>query len=148
MHKMLSDFFNIQENNKKTEEELTKQKTLIRLGLFEKEYSPENKYTSEYSFSEFDVNTNSYKYFRKIPIHITDEEYKKLKEYINTQEKNSISSLLISIACIIYVCGFIGGIASDSLVLFLSIFGASFISGSLFLGISEIINLLTDIKNK
>lgn len=64
---------------KKYEEE--KQKTLLELGLFEKVYSPDNKQSEEFSSFEWDRTSSTNKYYKKVPIEITDEEYQEVKKY-------------------------------------------------------------------
>ena len=70
--------------------------------MYEKVYSPENEYSAEYPFSEWDSVSSTTKYFKKLAYEITDEEYEEVKKYLKTS----------------------------------------------FLGFTEIIKLLEDIKNK
>ncbi len=59
-------------------------KTLTSLGLTEKEYSPDDVGTWKYPQSEF-VN-GEIKYYREVPIKVTDEEYAQIIEKINQVE--------------------------------------------------------------
>ncbi len=156
----------IDAEKKKYEEE--KQKILIELGLCEKVYSPDNEYNQEYSSSEWDNASSAYKYYKEVPIEITDEEYQKVKEYSKkeeTKENNPIATLLTIIAWIVFAGGFIAGIVlgtvevergyyytyTDTEFSFAVAFVywcVSLISGTMFLGFAEIIKLLDAIKNK
>jgi len=147
--------------------EKEKRKTLINAGLYEKEYSPDGFDDEEHPF--YDDGTD--KYYKKVPINITDEEYQELKKYTNkanTESEpntNTIATALAIIAWIIFIFGFIAGIAFGntevehgyyynytkkefSLVIAATYWGISFISGTVFLGFAEIIKLLDGIKNK
>ena len=155
--------------DEKKDEELSlvnaeKKRKLIGLGLYDKVYSPDNKYSDEYHFEEWDKETSQTKYYKKAPIEITDEEFELLKKYSNSTAKelfnkeNTISKILSAIAWITFIFGFIAGIvAGASTFEYSEIFSwslaftwwcSSFISGMIFLGFAEIINLLEDIKNK
>lgn len=59
-----------------------KRMTLIALGLYEKEYSPDGKQSREYSSCEPDENGKR-RYYRKVPIEITDEQWKELTEKLD-----------------------------------------------------------------
>ena len=163
----------------KKEEELKKQeeakkKTLIDLGLFEKVYSQDNTQSDGFSYGEWDSKDAKVKYFKKVPIEVSDEEYEEIKKYSNQSKDtfqdyfsndNPIATALTVIAVIIFIGGFIAGIALGRVVVdrgysyrytytefsFAAAFVywfASFVSGMVFLGFAEIIKLLTEIKNK
>ena len=110
-----------------------------------------------------------HKYYKIIPIEITEEEYQEVKKYSKKKddnlETNSMSTVLSIIGWLIFVGGFIAGIISGiieveggvyykytyttfSIAIALAYWGISFISGTLFLGFAEIIKLLDNIKNK
>ena len=148
---------------KKYEEE--KQKTLIDLGLFEKVYSPGNKYSEEFCFSDWDSDTQQSKYYKKVPIEITEEEYQEVKKHLKKEdatENNPIAKALTIIAWVIFIAGFIAGIvfgnvevegyyrsySEFSFALAFIYWCVSFISGMMFLGFAEIIKLLDAIKKK
>lgn len=124
-----------------------KNETLFRLGIYEKEYS--DTCTGEYNHTEWDKSLNRIRYYKIIPIEVTDEEYKEILKYANTisdtpPKKNSFSQALYIIGIIFYIIGVISvfvGIGFGSLV-------AALISGTLLLGFSEIINLLQQIRDK
>ncbi|MBQ2968621.1 MAG: hypothetical protein IJE10_10950 [Clostridia bacterium] len=161
-----------EELNKKQEE--AKKKTLIDLGLFEKVYSPDNKQSDEFSCYEWDSQTQTSKYYKKVPIDVSDEEYEEVKKYSKQTEDvilnhfnkdNPIATALTVIAWIVFIGGFIAGIVlgtvevergyyytyTDTEFSFAIAFVywcASLISGTMFLGFAEIIKLLNEIRNK
>lgn len=144
------------EEKKKHEEE--KRKTLNELGLYEKVYSPDNKYSEE--FSLYDYNAESY--YKIVYFEITDEEFEEVKKYsrngISGRVWNPISNVLLTIAILIYIAGFILGIIMGNVSAEYSrefswevaciYWEVAFLSGTAYLGFSEIIQLLNDIKNK
>lgn len=162
MNEKVKEFLDAKKEAEKKKYEEDKQKTLIELGLFEKVYSPNNEYSEEFCFSEWDSSNLTSKYYKKVPIEITDEEYQEVKKYskkfIDVSANNPISAILKVIAVIVYIVGFIAGIiigaSISSITMEFSWGGAfaywavSFFSGTTILGFAEIIQLLTDIKNK
>ncbi|MDD6488933.1 MAG: hypothetical protein PUG48_03850 [Clostridia bacterium] len=50
-----------------------REKTLIALGLSEKEYSPDNR--ENWKYSKYDYVNGEKKYYREVAIQVTDEEY-------------------------------------------------------------------------
>lgn len=138
----------IDEKNKKYQ--LEKEELLLKLGFYEKEFSPDNKYTEDFCDSELDGNGNI-KYYKKVPIEITDEEYEELLKYSTEEEpsKNSILPMILTtIACTIFLFGFFAGVSYGnisgifSLPIALSYWSIALISGSVFLALAEIIRLL------
>lgn len=157
MHEKLKKYF---EKAEEKENKLTAQE-LISVGLYEKEYSEKNKYSYEFPNSEWDEENKIQKYFKKVPIQLTDEECEKFKKiYYNSALKHThpIANALSVIAFLIYIGGFIAGIVlgvetaeyyEDFAFSVAFIYWAiALISGTLFLGFAEIIKLLNDIKNK
>ena len=125
--------------------------------MYEKIYSPNNKYSEEFSIIEWDSNNRINKYYKKVPIEITEEEYQEVKQYlkcddsvcINNPKNNPIASILRVIATLIYVAGLIVGCyLSDNLAIAIGCWIGSFFSGTLILWFAEVIRLLNDIKNK
>ncbi|MBE7046321.1 MAG: hypothetical protein E7396_02780 [Ruminococcaceae bacterium] len=114
--------------------------------------------SAEYAFSEWDQNASMTKYFKKIPVEVTDEEYEEIKKYsshFTLIKKNKVSSVLAFCAVIVYIIGFISGIAlGDALSYNFSwgvaalVWMTTLINGTLLIAVSEIINLLEDIKKK
>lgn len=166
MNEILKAFF-----KEKEEEELQKRKELIKeqeevksrilieLGLYEKVYAPDNVENNEYNCYEYDYLNQMSRYFKKVPIEITDEEYEQIKKYTmqteknESKHKNTIATILSVMAWIVYVSGFICGIVLGanqygSFFLILVYWIAAFTIGTMFHGFAEIIRLLTEIKNK
>ena len=133
------------------------------MGLFEKVYSPENKYSEEFNCYDWDKNNSKYEYYKKVPIEITDEEYEEIKKYSKPTEdvilkhfnkNNTIATILTIIAWVVYVSGLIAGFVlgvdswGDPTILMLVYWIASFVVGTVYLGFAEIIKILTEIRNK
>ena len=162
------------EEERKFEED--KKKTLIELGLYEKVYSPEDKWSEEFNTYEWDVNASEAKYYKKVPLEITGEEYEEVRKYAKkenresikeymTGETNVIAKILTVIAWVVFIAGFIAGIAIGTVEIERGIYYTytdtefsfaiaftywciSLISGMMFLGFAEIIKLLDAIKKK
>ena len=138
------------------------------MGLYEKVYSPDNSYNEEYYLSDWDSAKSINRYYKRVPIVITDEEYLEVCKYSKKEEppvNNPIFTALTAIAWIIFIGGFIAGIALGtvevergyhytytdtefSFAIAVVYWGISLISGTMFLGFAEIIKLLETIKNK
>lgn len=67
-----------------------REKVLISLGLFEKEYAPDGK--ESYQYMEYDYINGQKKYYRPIPINVTDEEWEQIitkrKQVEEIKERN------------------------------------------------------------
>ena len=147
-----------QEVNELNEEE--KANLLLELDLFDKEYSPTGEFSEEYRYSEDDSDTGKTKWYKKVPIAISDEEYEALKNCLQTQleqkQDNKVAMLLKFLAVVVYIGGFISPFfflsgLPDTAAVVATIAGswvAGFFAGSLLLGFAEVIKLLNDIKNK
>lgn len=158
MNEKLKEFLDAKKEAEQKKYEEEKQKTLIELGLFEKVYSPDDNYSEEYSCCEWDSANSTNKYYKKVTVEITDEEYQEVKKYSdlknNDNDKNPIATILKVIAVIVYIAGFIAsfflgvdryGDISAMVMVWWIVF---FISGTIYLGFAEIIQLLEDIKKK
>ena len=162
MNEKLRMFLEAKKEDEIKRYEFEKQKMLIELGLCYKVYSPDDKYSQEYSQIEWDSTNQVSKYFKMVPIEITDEEYQEVKKYAKKESeekgrKNAVATALTGIAWFIFIAGFIAGIAlgkeeyygSDfSFAIALTYWGVSLITGTMFLGFAEIIKLLDAIKRK
>lgn len=133
-----------------------KEKTLLSLGLYDKIYSDLPEYSPEFPCVDYE-NGKSYK---QVLINVTDEEYAEILKYSNQKpdvsffdfKKNIIASTIKIISWLIYFSGiillfYVDG-WEDSAILMLTALLSIFISGTMILGFSEIIYLLTDIKKK
>ncbi len=165
MNEKVKVFLESKQKEIEIEREQRKSKKLISLGLYDKVYSPDNNCTEEYRFSEWDAKDQQYKYYKKVPIEVSDEEFEEIQVVSKssneqqTNPKNPVSVLLTVIAWIIYICGFIFGIVegntaakpSDSdfsLATALVYWFVSLISGTPMLFLAEFLKILNDIKNK
>lgn len=178
MNEKLKEFLDAKKEAEKKKYEAEKQKTLLELGLFDKVYAPDNKYSKEYYLYEWDDARATTKYFKNVPIEITDEEYQEVKKYLKKDtpennpfvmednpiatESNPIATALTVIAWIVFIGGFIAGIVLGtvevdgyyfdytefSFAIALIYWSVSLISGTMLLGFAEIIKLLNAIKKK
>lgn len=167
MHEKLKVFLDEKQAEEKAKYEEEKNEILLNLGLYDKVYSPDKVQSEEYPYYEWDSVSMTNKYFKKITIDITDEEYELLKGNLTENDSkivnkgNGIASTFKIIGLIIYLIGFIAGIALGtvetglyytrtefSFAVAFIYWCVAFVSGTMFLGFGEIIQLLTDIKNK
>ena len=167
MNKIVQEFIDKKkaeiENNKNKE----KRKLLMDLGICEKEYSQSSAWSEEYPDYEYDQETKEGRYFKKIPINVTDEEYEEILKYCKQSDnttpvnkENKVAKVLTGIAYAIFIIGAILGFAmgytkdilddtySFSFAVAVAWWCVSFIGGMLMLGFAEIIKLLHSIKNK
>ena len=167
MNKIVQEFIDKNkaeiENNKNKE----KRKLLMDLGICEKEYSQSSAWSEEYPDYEYDQETKEGRYFKKVPINVTDEEYEEILKYCKQSDnttpvnkENKVAKVLTGIAYAIFIIGAILGFAMGytknipedtyyfSFAVAVAWWGVSFIGGMLMLGFAEIIKLLNAIKNK
>ena len=152
MHPLVQNYIKKQDENT----EKAKNALLISLGLFEKVYSDEDTPSREYPESE--LVANKVKYYKKVAVQISDEEYAEILKYqkqASTKMSNKISNIFKVLAWFIFLGGFIAGLILGSDIYgdfsFLSTFlywCAFFVAGMGYYGFGEIIQLLADIKNK
>ncbi len=140
-----------------------KDEFLLSQGLCQKVWANEHYYTDEFSQSEWDEQTQSYKFFKTIPIEVTDSEYEQMLAIYrsaNVEKKetsNGVATALTVIAVFVFIAGFIVGLvlgnetgshsdfAFDVAFLYWLL---SFVGGVFILGFAEIIKLLQKISNK
>lgn len=165
MNKIVQEFIDKKkaeiENNKNKE----KRKLLMDLGICEKEYSQSSAWSEEYPDYEYDQETKEGRYFKKVPINVTDEEYEEILKYCKQSDnttpvnkENKVAKVLTGIAYAIFIIGAILGFAmgytknipEDTYYFSFAVawWCVSFIGGMLMLGFAEIIKLLHSIKNK
>lgn len=149
MNPMLSDYLRNKKFHSKELSDAKKTQILLQEGLYTKEYS--NEYSSEYSFSDGDGQ-----YYKRIPIEVTDEEFQEILKYVETpneHDNNKFGTAMKVVAILIFIAGFILGIVLGNQEFGFNFgitaiyWGSFFASGMFFLGISEIIELLNDIKH-
>lgn len=166
MNQRVQEFINQQKIQAEYNMNMEKAKVLNDLGLYDKEYSENPAWSEEYPDYEYDQVTQQGKYFRKIPISVTDEEYAEILKYSNIDNtqiesddvktnSNTIATIFSVIAVFIFILGlFLGIVLGDAIGYKFSIgvalicWGSGFVGGMLMLGFAEIIKLLTAIKNK
>lgn len=166
MNQRVQEFINQQKIQLENNKNMEKAKVLNDLGLYDKEYSENPAWSEEYPDYEYDQVTQQGKYFRKIPISVTDEEYAEILKYINIDNtqiesddvktnSNTIATIFSVIAVFIFILGlFLGIVLGDAIGYKFSIgvalicWGSGFVGGMLMLGFAEIIKLLNAIKNK
>lgn len=85
-------FIDQKKAEKYAKEYAQKNDVLIRLGLYDKVYSPIplSGPTSEYPNSEWDYNTNSYKYYRCVPFEVSDAEFEELLKYTGKSKETGV----------------------------------------------------------
>ena len=172
MHEKVKAFLDSKQEETRKYYEKEKQETLIELGLYDIEFSPNNEDSPEYPHTVWDQKNFIYKYYKRIPVEVSDEEYQTLKNYskkahTTTQSsvRNPVASALTAIAWFLFIAGFIVGIilgteteivgtyyqyeeTTFSFAAALTYWGISLVSGIMFLGFAEIIKLLEAIKRK
>lgn len=166
MNQKVQNFINQQKIQLENNKNMEKAKVLNDLGLYDKEYSENPAWSEEYPDYEYDQVTQQGKYFRKIPISVTDEEYAEILKYSNIDNtqiesddvktnSNTIATIFSVIAVFIFILGlFLGIVLGDAIGYKFSIgvalicWGSGFVGGMLMLGFAEIIKLLTAIKDK
>ena len=171
MNKVVEDYLNIKAKEAADEEQKKKDALLLELGLYEKEYSPNGKYSPDYPLSEWDSENNTSKYYKKIPIVVSDDEYLEILKYQKTtaaedeakiKKTNTVSIIFKVLAWIVFVGGLLAGIVLGqtevidgystytefSFATALLYWAISFVSGMFFLGFAEIIQLLHDLRKK
>ena len=149
--------------NEKKEKEIKrynkkKEEFLLDLELYDKVYSPDGNYNDEYPFYDWDEETGTSRFHKKVPIQVTDEEYQALRDCTDADtdnhRSNGVATAVFSIAWIIYIGGLIAGLLefSDSNdAAFENAFALwfdAFVSGTIFLAIGEIVKQLFNINCK
>lgn len=139
--------------NKWAEEQEERDLLLLKLGLYDKVYSPDNEPSAEYYDCEGEGENA--RYFKRVPIEVTAEEYAEILKY-NPKPvkpyKNRVASLLTVFAWITYIGGFLIGIVSffgdGSFVAGFVVWTYAFVGGSAALALSEVIRLLGSVNDK
>ena len=160
MHEKLKEYL---ENAAKKEKELLAQE-LDDAGIYGKEYTDRTEYSEEYPEIEWDAGNEQRRYYRKIPIELTQEEVEEFRRAYRasaSKSTNPIAVALTVIAWVIFIGGFLAGLCLStvevgtyftheefSFSIALTYWSAALVCGTLLLGFAEIIKLLNDIKNK
>lgn len=163
MHPIVKEFLDQRAEEKNAVLNKKKRELLDELELYEKVYSDSNRRSKEYPEYEYDENGHTH-YYRREYFEISDEEYAELLKYSEYRghytSGNGIATVFKVLAIIIFIIGFIAGIvmgnqagksvinSNFSLPAALICWAAGFVSAMMFMGFGEIIQLLTDLKNK
>ncbi len=172
MHEMVREFLEKKRQKIEAEKEKNKVETLISLGLYEVEYSPDGEQTSEYNLGKWDEEAGKTRYYKKVPVDVSEEEYEEIKKIAcadsekSQSQSNIVAKTLSVVAGLIWGGGFIAGIVLGnvevtkstfyntytdtefSFAIALAYWASSFIIGTMMMGLAEIVKLLNDIKNK
>lgn len=147
---------------KQWEYEQQKIKFLIDIDMVDKVYSPKGVYTEEYNKMEYDEKGNCL-YYKEVPMNISDEDFEALKkclketeevvENTSNAEHSAIATMLMVLAWILYIGGFIAGFVlgtdrwGELSPMVLAWWAMFFAAGTLYAGFAKVINLLCDIKS-
>lgn len=147
MHKLLKKYFDDKEKIDRDNYEYKRNDQLMKLGLFETIYGKNKEQTPEFPYYDAEKN----KFYNVEPIEISDSDYERLCEYedIMTIKRNKVASVIEVFALLIFLFGLIASVTYGILcepVYGVVCFLIVFFIGLLFLGISEIIYLLEEIK--
>ena len=171
MNKKVQEYINSKQKELKEiqneKKQSAKESFLIEEGFCNKVYAPESGEfsKSEYSYSEYDKEKEAYFYYKLVPMDISDEDYESMLSAYSAVEdelddeddddeedipNNNIAIFMIVASVIIYIAGFVGGIVAGNNFnryeftwwLAFAIWIPTFVYGSLFLGLSEVIKLL------
>lgn len=83
MNQRVQEFINQQKIQAEYNMNMEKAKVLNDLGLYDKKYSENPAWSEEYPEYEYDQETKEGRYFKKIPINVTDGEYAEILKYSN-----------------------------------------------------------------
>lgn len=170
MNKLVAEYLSEKEVAEHAEELKKKNELLLNLGLYEKIYTKDTVSSAEFPYGDWDEEAGAYRYYKKVPVEVTDEEYAKILHYQRekpeTGSTNGVAFVFRVMAWITFIVGFIAGLvlgAQERIVLdyysvntstefsFATAFacwGVFFVSGMFLLGFSEIIRLLNDMNDK
>ena len=155
MDKRVQNFLTQQKNLKMENEKREREKLLISLGLYEKEYTI-SRFT-ETGMCEFerDPISGQERYFKKVAINISDEEFAQIKEAaemspVVKKEECTTAKMLANLAWISAVVGVIVGLAlADESPWLLAVCAVTGItSGVWYFAAAKIITLLENIRDK
>lgn len=136
--------------------EKERKEILIAAGLYEKEYAPKSQELPNGEYPRLDTTIIPNRPYKAIPIEITDEEYEQVKKYavkppIILPKPNVIAKILQGVGICAYVLGLFCGMSfqSNGLLSFaITVWAIAAIGGTILLGLSEIVKLLQNIRDK
>ena len=165
MNEKVKDYLEQQEANQTAQHKREKEEILIKLGLVEKKFAPDDQIRDREGYPYVELLNGVPRRYKNVPIEISDEDFEKVKECYERQflskkepprirshvssdgyeEKDPIAVALTVVASIIFIIGFFAGIAlgsHSSFVLTILYWVLSGITGLMFLGFARIIKLL------
>lgn len=161
MHEKVEAYLNKMRKQQDEKEQKEREKILYKAGLFERKFlsKDELKNNKEPVYYFFDEAKGENKPYVLQYCAVTDEEFKEIKEYaaesnVKAAKSNSIAVLFKVIAWLTYIFGFIAGfVLADVGYEFvfsaaLLYWAGTFVSGTVFLGFAEIIDLLHKLNSK
>lgn len=161
MHEKVEAYLNKMRKQQDEKEQKEREKILYKAGLFERKFlsKDELKNNKEPVYYFFDEAKDENKPYVLQYCAVTDEEFKEIKEYaaesnVKAAKSNSIAVLFKVIAWLTYIFGFIAGfvLAYDGYEFVFSAallyWAGTFVSGTVFLGFAEIIDLLHKLNSK
>ena len=165
MNDVVNNYISYQESVARKKNEAVKRKFLISQGLCEKVYVDASTLTDTDEY-ECECDGDVDRYYKIVPIDVTDEEYERMLEAYekatakakSIRKRNGVATTLGLIGLLIIIIGLFVGISMGTKTAYgdsdfnfevaLSCWVEPFVSGMLFVGFSQVIQLLEDIKNK
>ncbi len=168
MNEKVEEFLREKNRAKREAYEKQKEKTLIDLGLYEREYSDSDYPSEEYPFAEWDEFLHENRYYKIVNLDVSDEDYEKILKSTRIPVKASVNNVAVAlkvVAGLIFLAGFILGIVGGneagevasyfsadepefSFTVALVYWGVTLLGGMFFLALGEITDILHEIKNK
>lgn len=90
MHEKVREYLEKERQGQSAADRREREETLLRLGLWEKEYAPEEVD----DLSLYKETDDSGKLWRKVPIPVTDEEWAQIQHYAGKKRVNKWSTAL------------------------------------------------------
>lgn len=90
MHEKVREYLEKERQGQSAADRREREETLLRLGLWEKEYAPEKAD----DLSLYKETDDSGKLWRKVPIPVTDEEWAQIQHYAGKKRVNKWSTAL------------------------------------------------------
>lgn len=148
MQTKVEEYLKTQREKKAKQELLEREKTLLRLGLWEPEY-PDSAAAPD---GEYPCKDEEGRRYRRVPIAVSEEEWTEILRYEEeglrpgSRRKNGVSRALWTAAMVFFIGGAVVGLlaAMDAglLPVVVSIWGPAAVCGLVMLSLSEIIRLL------
>lgn len=154
MQQKLRKFLEAERQQERKEKEIEKINIMASLGLCEVIYSEGNVKNAEYPFLRRPDKVGKYKWCKIVTPTVTDSEYEELKKYAKERsaKKKNVAAVGIKVmAWIVCTAGQLVAVAFAAEFTFAVFLGCWFcviICGAVLFGLSEVIRLLDDIRQK